>query len=455
MSSSSFSYGDRKQMMSMLLERLNDINGTTNPSSVSTDGELDRDCELGRLEIDGEWTEIHGFRGKAAWIAPRKVVHCDAEARPGYASTLAHEYNDEADVLLQKVSVLAQLLKTSKNCILYTGAGISTAAGIGDYATQSRNTASDTVSAVTMASASESQSIIRSKLKSPLLAQPTYSHYALTALYHKNFIHRWVQQNHDGLPQKAGLPQEAINEIHGAWYDVSNPVVTMSGSLKTDLFEDMLNWEQKADLTLSMGTSMSGMNSDRVFTTVSKKAKSHFARKATQESNVFHKVPPSIPLGGVIVGLQRTQYDSLACLRIYATIDDVMRLLLRELEQPAPPMLPYRPTVPPTCEVKGKDGKIMQDVYRIPYDASGKLVLTHEGMLDLREDAKVKLISGPYTGDEGVVIGKNKEGHYKIQFMHQLKKGSNMRRPFERVLGCWWVQAAACGTMAELPIANI
>lgn len=28
-------------------------------------------------------------------------------------------------------------------------------------------------------------------------------------------------------PRKAGFPQEALNEIHGAWFDPSNPVVPM------------------------------------------------------------------------------------------------------------------------------------------------------------------------------------------------------------------------------------
>jgi NAD-dependent SIR2 family protein deacetylase len=45
-------------------------------------------------------------------------------------------------------------------------------------------------------------------------------------------LKRWIQQNHDGLPQKAGLPQSAINEIHGAWYDVTNPVVKFSGEVR-------------------------------------------------------------------------------------------------------------------------------------------------------------------------------------------------------------------------------
>ena len=72
-----------------------------------------------------------------------------------------------------------------------------------------------------------------------LHAEPTYTHHVLTALYEHGSLASWVQQNHDGLPQKAGLPQRAICEIHGAWFDPSNPVVPMTGSLRTDLVKQM------------------------------------------------------------------------------------------------------------------------------------------------------------------------------------------------------------------------
>jgi hypothetical protein len=38
----------------------------------------------------------------------------------------------------------------------------------------------------------------------------------------------------------------------------------MSGNLRADLIEDMMAWEDKADLCLALGTSMVGMNSDRL-----------------------------------------------------------------------------------------------------------------------------------------------------------------------------------------------
>jgi NAD-dependent SIR2 family protein deacetylase len=45
-------------------------------------------------------------------------------------------------------------------------------------------------------------------------AKPTIGHRSLVELWRYGKLQNWVQQNHDGLPQKAGFPQECINEIH-------------------------------------------------------------------------------------------------------------------------------------------------------------------------------------------------------------------------------------------------
>jgi hypothetical protein len=36
-------------------------------------------------------------------------------------------------------------------------------------------------------------------------------------MHRTGLLHHWLQQNHDRLAQKAGFPQAALNEIHGAW----------------------------------------------------------------------------------------------------------------------------------------------------------------------------------------------------------------------------------------------
>ena len=161
-----------------------------------------------RLRLRPTRGHAHGHLGSAEWAAPFMTKYCESEARPGYATTLAHEYQDELHVLDEKVTLLAQMLMQSEACLLYTGAGLSTSAGIGDYA--SRTTAGDR---------------IQSALKSPMLAEPTFAHYALgdickrsalianllfvviVSILRRGLIKQWVQQNHDGLPQKAAVPQ--------------------------------------------------------------------------------------------------------------------------------------------------------------------------------------------------------------------------------------------------------
>ena len=69
-------------------------------------------------------------------------------------------------------------------------------------------------------------------------------------------MHAWVQQNHDGLPQKAGVAQEIMNELHGSWFDPANPVVHFGGELRPDLFEALLRADGAADLVLALGTSL-------------------------------------------------------------------------------------------------------------------------------------------------------------------------------------------------------
>merc|ERR1719240_1890606 len=80
----------------------------------------------------------HGFDAPAGLEDPKRVVECASIARPKmHGSTIpAHEYRDTPEVLAAKVKALADMMKRANCCTLYTGAGISTAAGISDYATK-------------------------------------------------------------------------------------------------------------------------------------------------------------------------------------------------------------------------------------------------------------------------------------------------------------------------------
>jgi hypothetical protein len=125
---------------------------------------LGPDGSIIRLEQASGRGSVHGLIGSPHWAAPVMTRYCHAEARPGYAATLAHEYCDEEDVLRAKVDLLGRLLSSSRRCLLYTGAGLSTAAGIGDYAT--RDDSDGKIAPPTV-------------FKSPILAQPTLAHHVL------------------------------------------------------------------------------------------------------------------------------------------------------------------------------------------------------------------------------------------------------------------------------------
>jgi NAD-dependent SIR2 family protein deacetylase len=169
----------------------------------------------------------------------------------------------------------------------------------------------------------------------------------LAALGRKGLAQYWLQQNHDRLAQKAGWPQERLNEIHGAWGDDKNSglqscyshkqpshyitihhntsgsvnlfiVVMMGGQLRADLLSWMMEWTAEADLCIAMGTSLCGMTSDVV---ADQTALRHSAGRG---------------LGLVIINLQATAYDDRASLRIWGLLDDVLLLLANELRVKVP-----------------------------------------------------------------------------------------------------------------------
>mmetsp|Transcript_29405 Transcript_29405/g.40627 ORF Transcript_29405/g.40627 Transcript_29405/m.40627 type:complete len:553 (+) Transcript_29405:96-1754(+) len=364
---------------------------------------------------------MHGALGaEKGWSAPFLVTFCDELARPEYSSVKAHEYNEDPMTLRAKIKVLANLIRQSKNFLAYTGAGLSTSSGIDDYASRSKNSVATGSSAVR-------------PVKRGLDAEPSFGHFTLAALSRAGHLKHWVQQNHDGLPQKAGFPQGQINEIHGAWFDPSNPVVPMSGSLRGDLFKWMLEIEEKSDLVIALGTSLSGMNADRMVSTPSKK----FLKNG-------------IGLGSVIVGYQQTKMDKYASLRIFAKIDEVMLLLANELGIEVPLAL-YTPNIPEKAKTKNPHA------FKVPYNLVGKRSKSTTTVWNLSVGQKVKLTAGPGKGFEGKIVGvpKRADDHYTVE-LPCTREGPKLGVGKGRYcLGSWWVESACKGEVPLLPCINI
>mmetsp|Transcript_20344 Transcript_20344/g.54366 ORF Transcript_20344/g.54366 Transcript_20344/m.54366 type:complete len:435 (-) Transcript_20344:66-1370(-) len=393
------------------------------------------------IACHGQCYGAEGQRG--TWDPPVLVLSSDVEARPGYDSVDASEYCDTPDVLRAKVQMLAALAKQAQHCVLYSGAGLSTAAGIGDYASQPESLSgtapapkSALLSEVTNAGGAVPAQTAAAP-RSPFCAQPTPSHRVLVAMQKAGLLQRWVNQNHDGLPQKAGLPQECINEIHGAWHAPDNPVIVMTGTLRNDLFKDLEDCARNADLCIAVGTTMCGMSADCVPIDASARAAQRLAGQ----------------LGTVIVGLQRTVHDEKATLRIFSRCDDVFTLLAEELALEVAPAMPVGEYwLPPVLVGRNHEDFLFE---RVPYNAMGE---KKDGgaplSWDLREDAEVVIPRGNHAGAQGVVDGFDREGNLRCIFKLKPKVG-NLRAPVPLLLGRWWIQAAVDGTVPTLPVVNL
>jgi hypothetical protein len=392
-----------------------------------------RQVEFPEGEMHGIHESVRERVRTEKWEPPVLATFCDEASRPGYSDTHSHEYVDQPQTLRKKVRVLAGMLRHSAHSVVYTGAGISTASGIGDYASRSEKS---------LATGSGASQAYGRRRVLGLHAKPTFAHYALATLYREKLLHHWLQQNHDGLAQKANFPQHALNEIHGAWFDPANVVVPMTGELRPE----NLHWKNQearaAELVIALGTSLCGMNSDSVFKTCAKS----YARSQRG-------------FGGVLVGFQRSPLDHMCSLRIFAPIEHVMVLLSVELElQVDPTPYSYSPETdaPEECRVPGQ-----AHAFRVPYndrgdrDESGRTTVWN-----LSEGTKVRMVDGPCAGFEGQVLAppSGRGLAYDLQFP-SMRQAVDSHFPGQikarYKLGNWFVEAAIAGSLERLPFVSM
>ena len=133
------------------------------------------------------------------------------------------EYFDAPDVLDKKVEQLAQMVLASKHFVSFTGAGLSTAAGIRDFRSP-YNTVNPVgpgqweIRAKTDAAkkagkaAPKNNATIATNMAQ---AHPTKAHMAMVDLMERGYLKHIISQNTDGLHRKSGIPADKISEVHG------------------------------------------------------------------------------------------------------------------------------------------------------------------------------------------------------------------------------------------------
>ncbi|XP_063825231.1 NAD-dependent protein deacetylase sirtuin-7 [Ostrinia nubilalis] len=287
-----------------------------------------------------------GGSGSSGNGRPAEVAAAAAAAaalRRERAAERAREVEDSPRVLRDKCRRLARALRNAKHLVVYTGAGISTAADIPDYrgphGVWTRLQRGETVGRVEVSR-----------------AQPTFTHMALTALWARGALKFVVSQNCDGLHLRAGLPRRALAELHGDMFaehcaacrrvylrafDTTERTARHAHGTRrlchacgAELRDSIvhfgergraawpLNWAgalrhaARADVVLCLGSSL------KVLRRYPRLWRMHAAPRAR----------PAL----YIVNLQWTPKDSVAALKINARCDAVMRQVARRLRLRVP-----------------------------------------------------------------------------------------------------------------------
>ncbi|XP_033756793.1 LOW QUALITY PROTEIN: NAD-dependent protein deacetylase Sirt6-like [Pecten maximus] len=121
------------------------------------------------------------------------------------------EFHQSMDSIRTDASRIALMIKESKYPIAFTGAGISTSAGIGDFRGihgkwTNRDKEKD----------HGSQKAGKTKARRNTMSlRPTYTHEALLKLIELGHLQYIISQNTDGLHRLSGVPEDKISELHG------------------------------------------------------------------------------------------------------------------------------------------------------------------------------------------------------------------------------------------------
>ncbi|KAL6364371.1 hypothetical protein LRP88_01771 [Fusarium phalaenopsidis] len=324
------------------------------------------------------------------------------------------ERRDPPEVIDQQASQLVELIKKSNHFIVFTGAGVSTSAGIPDFRGPE--------GAWTLRAQGRART---TRAVSTLQAVPTPSHMALLELQNRGIMKYLVSQNCDGLHRRSGIRPDMISELHGnsnreccrdcgkeyiravATYEktvrdhrtgrtctrcgglLHDSIINFGEDLPAEAFQLATDHAEKADLCLVLGSSLT----------------------VTPASGIPQICGIRRNVKLVICNLQNTPFDHISEMRVYSEADNLMTRVMQGLGLPIPTFILKRRLVI-TAET---DGNGRQSLTLSGIDIDGTPV-SYLQSAKLEYNRRV-LRSEPFTFSFRTALSPGTNLKFELEFM--------------------------------------